>query len=914
MTSQTTETFANPDGSFTDEIAVEPVRVNRAGAWLPVDSTLQANLDGSWSPKVSATSMRFSGGGTQPLAVVTRGGVTVDLTWPESLPVPVIEGDTAIYQEVYPGVDLEVTAAGTSLTHRIVVKSRAAASDPRVRTVHYGQTVRGGQKVSLPGGGMKVTDGFGQTVFESPEPIMWDSSSSPTPTSTGTGTSSSKQVTATKLSAAGADTGGASEDASGGTSDAPVEGDRVSELSSSITADTLTVAPPAAVLDSASTSYPVIIDPPLGTKVPTYTMVDAAYPTVSYYKYPSADQGVGYQDFSAWSRKRLFYGFTTSGYNGTLVKSATFSAYEVYSATCSAGTVDAYLTNMISSATTWNNQPSRIGSIRSSFSVKAGRSDCNSGGYWGSWDVKSAVVDRTTAKASTTTIQLAGRSETTDSSWMRFAGPSTANYPRLSVVYTHIPSQVSTGDMKAPTSTTSCSTSSTNPVTIKTDIANNAYFYAKVKDGDTGTMYLDVLIASQTLSTAGFSVTANTLSAQQKIAIPTTLTNNGVYSWKARARDDDGGVGAWSAYCWFKVDNTKPSPPEVVVTGGNEQLLPAGTTSVGLTFTQTDAKYFDWKLGTSTQARKTATSGSAPATASLNADVTSVTAQAIDAANNVSNSSPPVWLVRATPQRLAGFGFNSMTDPGAVTGSPYGAQADQWHLPISPDQTPWTDGRYAGCVSGTDASGNPLPPCSTPADLAVSFPDGSSPVSDDHRPVRTDASFTVGTWVHVDEDAGVQTILAQDGTDGYRLEYVPDFQDASMTTPAPRFVFSVGSGASTVKVADALPATEARTSRWVYVAGIYNKLSASSSEITVTAVTKYGVDDNGQGPIDQEVTSAPVALSRALTYATGTFRLGDSAVSTPLRGSVDNLSFYQAAMAQLSLSDAASENYPGAGA
>src|SRR6478735_10206222 len=53
MTSQTTETFANPDGSFTDEIAVEPVRVNRAGAWLPVDSTLQANLDGSWSPKVS---------------------------------------------------------------------------------------------------------------------------------------------------------------------------------------------------------------------------------------------------------------------------------------------------------------------------------------------------------------------------------------------------------------------------------------------------------------------------------------------------------------------------------------------------------------------------------------------------------------------------------------------------------------------------------------------------------------------------------------------------------------------------------------------------------------------------------------------------------------------------------------------
>lgn len=92
LTTGTTEVFANPDGSFTAEMYVEPVRVRKAGAWVSVDSTLAVNPDGSFSPVASVTEMRFSGGGAGPLFSVTRGGVTVDVSWPGVLPAPAVVG------------------------------------------------------------------------------------------------------------------------------------------------------------------------------------------------------------------------------------------------------------------------------------------------------------------------------------------------------------------------------------------------------------------------------------------------------------------------------------------------------------------------------------------------------------------------------------------------------------------------------------------------------------------------------------------------------------------------------------------------------------------------------------------------------------------------------------------------------
>jgi hypothetical protein len=68
-------------------------------------------VDGTIGPRVAAVDLRLSGGGAQsPLVVVADSGLEVGLGWQGSLPAPVLEGPTATYPEVLPGVDLTVTA------------------------------------------------------------------------------------------------------------------------------------------------------------------------------------------------------------------------------------------------------------------------------------------------------------------------------------------------------------------------------------------------------------------------------------------------------------------------------------------------------------------------------------------------------------------------------------------------------------------------------------------------------------------------------------------------------------------------------------------------------------------------------------------------------------------------------------
>src|SRR5947207_6557837 len=62
------ETFANPDGSFTDTIHLTPVRVRRGSGWVPVDLTLREGPDGRVAPVASPTQVVLSGGGTGPFA------------------------------------------------------------------------------------------------------------------------------------------------------------------------------------------------------------------------------------------------------------------------------------------------------------------------------------------------------------------------------------------------------------------------------------------------------------------------------------------------------------------------------------------------------------------------------------------------------------------------------------------------------------------------------------------------------------------------------------------------------------------------------------------------------------------------------------------------------------------------------
>ena len=114
-TTETTQVLANPDGSWTMTQYVHPVRVKQGTAWVPVDSTLVQRSDGTIGPKAAAIDLALNPGGAGSSATpIVKAGAddkAVGLKWTADLPKPHLEGDTATYADVLPGVDLTVKAA-----------------------------------------------------------------------------------------------------------------------------------------------------------------------------------------------------------------------------------------------------------------------------------------------------------------------------------------------------------------------------------------------------------------------------------------------------------------------------------------------------------------------------------------------------------------------------------------------------------------------------------------------------------------------------------------------------------------------------------------------------------------------------------------------------------------------------------
>ena len=126
------EAWALPDGRFEVVQHLRPVRVRKNGAWVKADTTLRRSGD-AIAPAAASVDLKFSAGGTGPLATMSRGGRSLSLTWPGTLPKPKLEGDTAIYRGVLgPDVDLHVRADVDGFAHTLVVKTAQAAKDPRL--------------------------------------------------------------------------------------------------------------------------------------------------------------------------------------------------------------------------------------------------------------------------------------------------------------------------------------------------------------------------------------------------------------------------------------------------------------------------------------------------------------------------------------------------------------------------------------------------------------------------------------------------------------------------------------------------------------------------------------------------------------------------------------------------------------
>ncbi|MGW0871750.1 FG-GAP-like repeat-containing protein [Streptomyces sp. NPDC002740] len=542
---ESSDTWAQPDGSVSVKQYGSAVRVWRDGAWIGTDPTLTIATDGSLVPKAAAVSVRFSGGGTGPMLTGIRDGRTLSLTWPKALPTPTLAANVATYAEVLPGVDLQLKAEVEGFSQLLVVKNAEAAKNPELTQLQFAiGTV--GLDVSKDNetGALEATDPAGQTVFTSPTPMMWDSSR---PTTT----------QARQLISAFTATASTTQD-----SFDPGAGSKDATMETSVSGDTLTITPEQDLLTGAETTYPVYIDPTWSSNVRTHwARVYQAYPGTSFWDAKDVVR-VGYEAETGGLDRisRSFFDMDTSAAQGTQVKSATFRIQNTWSWSCQAREVQLFEVGGISKKTTWNNQPSRIGSVLDAVNAAKGwSSDCPAGNL--EFNATSVVRKAAAADAANVTLGMYAASETDTFGWKKF-DPKTAV---LEIVYNNPPSTPTDLGTYPSTSCTAGGTIGNTSVTL----------YAKVDDPDPGNLTAQFQLFAAGSTTPVYESSVAALRGRvPKVVLPTDKTPSGTYTWKVRAKDSDGAYSPYSKTCTFTLDRVRPSKPPVI--SSQDNTYPSG--------------------------------------------------------------------------------------------------------------------------------------------------------------------------------------------------------------------------------------------------------------------------------------------------------------------------------------------------
>lgn len=114
LTDERTLVTADPaTGLLTAQLTANVARVaDGQGGWREPSAILAKGLDGLLRPEAAAAQIAISPGGatTAPLASLSDGSASIQFRWGTPLPAAVVDGPTATYPEVYPGVDLVVRA------------------------------------------------------------------------------------------------------------------------------------------------------------------------------------------------------------------------------------------------------------------------------------------------------------------------------------------------------------------------------------------------------------------------------------------------------------------------------------------------------------------------------------------------------------------------------------------------------------------------------------------------------------------------------------------------------------------------------------------------------------------------------------------------------------------------------------
>ncbi len=561
---ETTDLVANPDGTLTWRQHVRPVRTRIDGQWHPVDASLERRADGSVTQKASTFPMTFSGGGTGPLATMAKDGKSLVLSWPTPLPQPELNGSTALYRDVIPGVDLQILAETDGFAHHLVVNTREAAADPRLARISYGLKTTGITLATGTDGGLAATDAAGSAVFSAAPATMWDSSrtAEPPAAAPATGRAAAKSAPAAPEDAASAAAPSAPR-----------------KMVTEVTPDSLRLTPDAALLHDENTVFPVVIDPTFTDgwrnkwAVVYSAAAGSAFPNGSGWNSdnPADEPRVGY---NGTGNTRSYFEMNTHGLAGATISAATFHVDETHSWGCdpaAAGNTELWATGPITTTPTWSNQASWDQLLDADAFAHGNATYCPGvQGHDFSTEALRAVV-QSVANRGADSFTLGLRTPDgylgNQNGYKRFK-----NNPYLEVTYNHPPTLDDIAAWQAPWAPGSSSNVNvpcvSDPATWPTVGRNDVVLTARISDPDGGvsakfeawdhdsgqnvfTAWVDAASgnwANTTLATGG-------------------LRDGGRYTWHAQAEDGIA-VSGFGRDCGFNLDRTAPTKPTVTSADG----------------------------------------------------------------------------------------------------------------------------------------------------------------------------------------------------------------------------------------------------------------------------------------------------------------------------------------------------------
>jgi hypothetical protein len=556
-------TWANPDGTFTTEADSAPVRVadaSQPSGWRSLDYTLQQNADGTVSPKSSYYPITLSGQATAADVAKTgfvsldKGSAgTVSLGWDGALPQPTLDGDTATYKNVEPNMDLVVTMLSTGFEQSFVFTAAPTAAELAIALPLVGSGTSASQG---DGGAVTLQNAKNATLATVSEATMWDARVDPA-----SGLPLDEvQVPLTPsvpvVAATIPDASNASQTSDSGTSATTTPPSAGSDTSTPAptTVPGLSLAVPASFFADPSIVYPVTVDPTI-TVEPSDTYVRSDYPTTAYNS--STELDVGTYNGGA-SVGRAYMNFSDAGWENQTITAATLHLYEFHSYNCTASKMWVYTAGLETDSTTWDDQPSINTSYEGNATFSKGySSSCDAG--WESISLKNATQHDASKGDASVGYGLRADSETNDDSWKRFNSKNaTSDQPYLDVTWDRAPATPTT-----PAVSPVATYSSANYTSTKTPS-----FTGSAADADGGTTDLTFEVDSNTTGTAVESCTTAmvTEATNASCTLASALTDGSTYY--VRAEGNDGTVaGAWSPYTTFKVEAALPPTPSISCAG-----------------------------------------------------------------------------------------------------------------------------------------------------------------------------------------------------------------------------------------------------------------------------------------------------------------------------------------------------------